>query len=63
MTPHIEIQRAPHGRAVIEVYVEGIRMSIGTFLPPEVARASAAALARSFGSRVIDHTQGLEPRL
>jgi hypothetical protein len=57
MTPHVEIQRAPHGRGAIEVYVEGKRVSVGKPLILEVARASAAELARSFGSHVIDHTR------
>jgi hypothetical protein len=56
VTPHVEIQRAPHERAVIEIYIEGKRVSVGKAMAPTTARAAAIEIARAFGSQVIDHT-------
>lgn len=53
MSRHLEIVRAPHGRAVIEMYLNGRRTAIGHALSPEVARDQAEAT----GLRVIDHTR------
>ena len=41
---------------MIEIYIEGKRVSVGKAMAPTTARAAAIEIARAFGSQVIDHT-------